>query len=125
MNIKICLKPQCVDDWEQLALVREGTMLGINGAGLDLSFLAEGDTLPAGSIDHPLLHGAEIRCRGDVIEIDALLFQISPACTDPAACFPKPILASEDGPIQLPPQASPVSEPETTDPEEEPHADQH
>ena len=126
MNWKITLSPQCVDTPDRLALVADGAVLSINGAALDLSFLADGDTLPAGAIDHPLLQRSEIRCHGGQIEIDGLLFPISLNQTDPAACFPEPIIVTGDGPIPLPPQFPPEPEP-APEPEqpEEPNADQH
>lgn len=124
MNWEISLSPVVFDAPEQLDLATHGAVLSVNGAELDLSFLADGDTLPAGAIDHPLLQGAEIRRLGGVIEIDGLLFPISPSQTDPAACFPEPIIATGDGPIPLPPQFPPEPAPEPEQPEES-NADQH
>lgn len=126
MNWKITLTPQCVDTPAALDLVSDGATVSINDADLDLSFLGDGDTLPRGAIDHPLLQGAEIRRQGDQIEIDGLLFSISLNQTDSAACFPEPITVTGDGPIPLPPQFPPEPEP-TPEPEqpEEPNANQH
>ena len=121
----IHLNPQCADGWRPVELEKRGAALLLSGEALDLAFLGDGDTLPAGAIDHPLLRGAEIRRVGEMIEIDALLFPISLSQTDPAACFPEPILVTTDGPIQLPPQAPPVPEPKTPITEEASDADQH
>lgn len=126
MNIKLVLHPRACDNLTPTLLERAGEALFIYSRRLDLSFLADGDTLRRGAIDHPLLRGAEIRRVGDVIEIDGLLFPISLNQTDPAACFPEPIIVTGDGPIPLPPQFPPEPEP-APEPEqpEEPNADQH
>ena len=123
---KLNLCPVAVANPEPMLIVLTGRALTINGAALDLSFLGDGDTLPAGAIDHALLQRAEIRCHGGQIEIDGLLYPISLNQTDPAACFPEPILVTEDGPISLPPQFPPEPEP-APEPEqpEEPNANQH
>ncbi len=123
-TFKLNLCPVAVADPEPMAIALIGRALSINGAALDLSFLADGDTVPAGAIDHPLLQRAEVRRQGDQIEIDGLLFPISLSQTDPAACFPEPIIVTGDGPIQLPPQFSPEPAPEPEQPEE-PNADQY
>lgn len=122
MRFHITLHPQIADDRAPLVPEKQGAGLSLNGELLDLAILGDGDTLPAGAIDHPLLRYAEIRRVGDVIEVDALLFPISPSQTDPAACFPEPILVTDDGPIQLPPQAP---EPEVAESEGDSDADQH
>ncbi|WP_341667331.1 hypothetical protein [Alcaligenes sp. SDU_A2] len=126
MNWNMILSPQGCDSPQALVLAAHGATLLINGAVLDLSFLGDGDTLPAGAIDHPLLQSAEIRRQGDTIEIDGLLFPISLNQTDPTACFPEPIFVTGDGPITLPPQFPPEPEP-TPEPEQQdaPNADQH
>ena len=110
MNWIIKLSPQCVDAPEILVLSAHGARLSINEDVLELSLLEDGDILSADAIDHPLLRGSEIRRRGDVIEIDAMLFPISLDQTDAAACFPEPIIATQDGLIPLPSQISSISE---------------
>lgn len=138
MNFIIKLCPQVpVGTAQKISLERSGTILRINEEELDLSFMSLGDVLPAGAIEHPLLKQATITRRADSIEIDQLLFQITADQTDPAACFPEPIVVSEDGPVTLPaqfPPPAPVPElPAETDSEinpapemkEETYADQH
>lgn len=126
MNWEIILSPLCVDAPEPLSLSVNGAVLTANGAALDLSLLADGDTLPSGAIEHPLFLGAEIHRHGGLIEVYGLQFPISLNQTDSAACFPEPITVTGDGPIPLPPQFPPEPEP-APQPEqpEEPNADQH
>ncbi|USY23936.1 hypothetical protein NIZ92_11435 [Alcaligenes sp. 1735tsa3] len=129
--MKIILSPQVRSgDLEVLRLERQGSVLVLNGEPLELSFMGPGDHLPAGAIDHPLLLGAEIKCTAEGLEIDGLLFHIDAQQTDPAACFPDPVIITHDGvvalPAQTPPPPPPVPEPElesietsTVEPEDE------
>lgn len=108
MNFIIKLSPQVpVGQVQSLVISRRGDTLIINGEGLDLSFMTPGDLLPPGAIDHPLLSGAEIKCTDEGPEINGLLFHIDAMQTDPAACFPEPIIIERDGPVLLPPQVQP------------------
>lgn len=113
-----------------LVVERRGQALVLNGEVLDLSFMSPGDLLPVGAIDHPLLKSATIERNETGLLIDGLLFHIAANQTDPAACFPEPVIISHDGVVALPAQApappSPVPEPEpepvatpTTEPEDE------
>ena len=99
-----------------LAIERRGGALVINGEVLDLSFMSVGDSLPLGSIDHPLFASATIERDEFGVLIDGLLFQIDAGQTDPAACFPEPVIINHDGvvtlPAQTPPTPLPISEPE-------------
>ncbi|EKU29884.1 hypothetical protein N879_04215 [Alcaligenes sp. EGD-AK7] len=131
MNITLVLTPQVpIGDVAPLTVVRQGEKITINGEVLDLSFMEQGDSLPAGSIEHPLLGGASVIRDETGILIDGLLFHIAASQTDPAACFPEPVIISHDGVVALPAQApappSPVPEPEpeqieipTMEPEDE------
>lgn len=127
MIITLKLSPQ-IPCGEVIPLVveRKGATITINGDALDLSFMQPGDSLPAGAIDHPLLESAAIERNTTGLLIGGLIFPISAGQTDPAACFPEPILVTEDGPIPLPPQFPPEPQP-TPEPDhlEEPNADQH
>lgn len=105
---EIKLIPQVRDDI-QLALERRGDLILVNGVEFDLSFLSDGDELPASAIEHDLLRTGIISRRGAVISCD-ILFPISSEQTDSAACFPQPILVMDDGPIQLPPPFPPALE---------------
>ncbi|MCC9163128.1 hypothetical protein ABE441_06915 [Alcaligenes aquatilis] len=138
MNIIIKLCPQVpVGTAQKLNLERLGTILKINEQELDLSFLSPGDVLPAGAIEHPLLKQATVTRHADSIEIDGLLFHIAADQTAPAACFPEPVVISEDGLVVLPEQCpppvpAPELPPETdfethpeSDMKEEIDADQH
>ncbi|XJC80007.1 hypothetical protein ACHFCA_35565 (plasmid) [Delftia tsuruhatensis] len=138
MNFIIKLCPQVpVDMVQKISLERSGTILKINQEELDLSFMSPGDVLPAGAIEHPLLKQASVTRHADSVEIDQLLFHIAADQTDPAACFPEPVVISEDGLVALPEQCrSPAPAPELppeadfeTNPEsevkEETDADQH
>ncbi|WP_394064547.1 hypothetical protein [Alcaligenes sp. WGS1538] len=107
-NIK--LTPQVRDDVSVLVLAKKGEILILQDLALDLSFLADGDILPAGAIEHPLLSEAQIRRRGNLLEVDALVFPINPDCTDPVACFPEPVHVVQDGPISLPDQGLTIQE---------------
>lgn len=116
--IKILLTPQVPNGGVMpLSLERKGEALIINGELLDLSFMEVGDTLPPGSIDHPLLASAEIKSTSEGLEINSLLFHIDARQTDPAACFPDPVIVTEDGvvalPAQTPPPPPPAPEPES------------
>lgn len=129
--MKITLSPQVPSgEVVVLRIERQGAVLVLNGEPLDLSFMAPGDTLPAGAIDHPLLTNAEIKRTDDGLEIDGLLFHIDAMQTDPAACFPDPVIITHDGvvalPAQTPPPPPPIPDPEpesvetsTVEPEDE------
>lgn len=117
MSITFVLAPQVpIGDVAPLTLVRQGEKITINGEVLDLSFMRPGDSLPAGSIEHPLLGGASVIRDETGILIDGLLFHIAADQTDPAACFPEPVVIVEDGivplPVQSPPPPPPTPEPE-------------
>lgn len=117
MKMTLNLRPQ-VPIGEVLALVieRQGQTLRLNDESLDLSFMHPGDCLPAGSIEHPLLGGASVIRDETGILIDGLLFHIAADQTDPASCFPEPVVIVEDGIVHLPAQ-SPPPPPPTPEPE--------
>lgn len=117
MIITLKLSPQVpYGDPSPLVVERQGEILFLNAEALDLSFMEPGDSLPSGSIDHPLLGSATIERDESGFLIDGLLFQIDAGQTDPAACFPEPVIISHDGvvalPAQTPPTPLPISEPE-------------
>lgn len=108
MNFIIKLCPQVpVGMVQKISLERSGTILKINQEELDLSFMSPGDVLPAGAIEHPLLKQASVTRHADSVEIDQLLFHIAADQTDSSACFPEPIVISEDGVVALPAQSPP------------------
>lgn len=117
MIITLKLNPQ-VPSGEvlPLAIERQGETLLINGEALDLSFMSVGDSLPPGSIDHPLLASATIDCDESGFLLDGLLFHIDVMQRDPAACFPDPVVIKHDGhvflPLQIAPPTLPLPEPE-------------
>lgn len=127
MKMTLNLRPQVpIGEVRTLVVERQGQTLRLNSESLDLSFMRPGDYLPAGSIEHPLLGGASVIRDETGILIDGLLFHIAVDQADAAACFPEPILVTEDGPIPLPPQFPPEPEPVSeSDHLEEPNADQH
>jgi hypothetical protein len=55
-----------------LTLSCAGDVLTINGAALDLSAMDDGDTLPIGSVDHPMIAG-DITKSGGQIAVTLLL----------------------------------------------------
>ncbi|WP_321289217.1 hypothetical protein [Alcaligenes phenolicus] len=112
MIITLKLNPQ-IPSGEVLPLVVErlGEALVINGEVLDLSFMSVGDSLPPGSIDHPLLASATIERDESGFLIDGLLFHIAADQTDLASCFPEPVVIVEDGIVPLPAQSPPPPPP--------------
>jgi hypothetical protein len=82
-----------------LALSAAGNVLTINGEDLDLSALEDGDVLPFGAVDHPMIAG-DITKEGGQITVTVLLPHGWPAPED--ARFADPISVTEDGPIALP-----------------------
>lgn len=88
----------------QLTLSVTGDILTINGEDLDLSVLNEGDTLPAGAVDHDFLRAYEITRSGGDLHV-GILFPIRPDAGD-AARFPQPIHVTTNGPVTLPGGAS-------------------
>lgn len=129
MTLKLSPQIPC-GEAAPLVVERRGQALVLNGEVLDLSFMSPGDLLPVGAIDHPLLKSATIERNETSLLIDGLLFHIDARQTDPAACFPEPVIITDDGVVALPAQTpappSPVPEPEpepaatpTTEPEDE------
>lgn len=117
MMITLDLRPQVpIGEVTPLVIERHGKTLFLNGESLDLSSMCLGDFLPAGAIDHPLLKSASVACEETGILIDGLLFPIDANQTDPAACFPEPVVIERDGvvslPAQTPPPLAPIPEPE-------------
>ena len=120
MMITLKLIPQVpIGEVAPLTVVRQGEKLNINGEVLDLAFMEQGDSLPSGSIDHPLLSDALIEKGDNGILIEGLLFYIASDQTDPAACFPEPVVITQDGPVFLPSQLAPPSPPLVQEPEDE------
>ncbi|MGG5142817.1 hypothetical protein [Alcaligenes ammonioxydans] len=117
MKMTLNLRPQVpIGEVRTLVVERQGQTLRLNSESLDLSFMCPGDYLPAGSIEHPLLGGASVIRDETGILIDGLLFHIAADQTDPAACFPEPVVIVEDGIVPLPAQ-SPPPPPPTPEPE--------
>lgn len=117
MKMTLNLRPQVpIGEVRTLVIERQGKTLRLNSESLDLSFMRPGDYLPVGSIEHPLLGGASIICDETGVVIDGLLFHIAADQTDPAACFPEPVVIVEDGIVPLPAQ-SPPPPPPTLEPE--------
>jgi hypothetical protein len=84
-----------------ITLSAAGDVLTINGEDLDLSAMEDGDVLPGGAVDHPLVSPVDpINREGGVIDITLLLPIGWPA--PEAARFAEPITVTEDGPIALP-----------------------
>lgn len=96
----ISLSPQVSD--LTLAVSVHGDTLNINGDSLYLSVLDEGseieDTL-ARSL-HPMIAGPIYREGGEIHVTLLLPYPIT--CTDPWVCFPDPVAAGADGPVDLP-----------------------
>lgn len=96
--MRIVLSPQAGRS-ETLTLSRQGDILVINGAPLDLSQVAERATLPAEAIASEWIVGAVTRIEG-VLQVTVLLPYADEA--DEAVRFPAPITVTADGPIVLP-----------------------
>lgn len=112
MIFTLKLSPQVpLGEVRQLVVEREGAVLVLNGEALDLSFMEPGDSLPPGSIDHPLLASATIERNEPGFLIDGLLFHIDAMQRDTAACFPDPVVINHDGHVSLPLQLSPPTPP--------------
>ncbi|ULH08590.1 hypothetical protein [Alcaligenes faecalis] len=119
MIITLRLSPQVpIGEVMPLVIERQGEIIVINGDALDLSFMSVGDSLPFGSIDHPLLASAAIGRDELGYWIDGLLFHIAAGQTDPAVCFPEPVIIQQDGVVSLPAQTPPLLVP-TPEPEPE------
>lgn len=101
MSWRITLSPCAMVPGDETALSASvaGDVITINGDDLDLSAMADGDTLPASAVEHALVVGSISRVNGE-IEITLILpvMHNSPE----AARFPSPIVMTADGPVPLP-----------------------
>lgn len=93
----ISFSPQRRDD--KLTLEKTGDRLRINGELFNFNPLAEGDTVPAGSIPCDWIVGPVERINGE-IHI-TLLLPHGPNSSQGVA-FPEPISVTEDGAIAVP-----------------------
>ncbi len=107
-SFHITLKPVVALAVQPLALSVVLGNLTINGETLDLTFMQEGDVLPIGAIEHPLLEGASISLQDGVFFVEGMVFHLSDTMHDQASCFPEAILLVGDGdaalPLQVPAQ---------------------
>ncbi|MCJ8139525.1 hypothetical protein [Falsirhodobacter halotolerans] len=85
---------------EQLTASIEGDILTLNGQRLDLSGVADGQTLPRSEIDSDWIGGPVTRVDG-MLRITLILPHGADAPEE--TLFPKPVVVTEDGPIPLPP----------------------
>lgn len=97
--MKISLSPVSLAYAPDFSLSRTGDVLTINGEPFDLSQLPEGATLPAEAIESEHFSGPVTRVGG-VLHL-TLRFPIGPDASE-AACFPKPVYVTGDGPVGLP-----------------------
>lgn len=106
MTWRITLSPCAMvpGDDTTLAASVAGDVITINGEDLDLSAMANGDTLPASAVDHPLVVGMITRV-GDENRITLILPIGYPAPEE--ARFPAPIVMTDDGPVPLPATVAP------------------
>lgn len=95
--MKITLSPQRRDD--TLTVFKVGDALVLNGEVLDFGPLPEGGTLPFGSVNNPWVASDVNRINGQ-IEVSIIL--PCAAGASPSACFPAPIITTQDGPVELP-----------------------
>lgn len=93
----IKLSPQRRDD--VLAVSVAGDVVTVNGEAFDFGPLAEGATLPPGSIDSEWFAGTVSRENGS-LRLTLLL----PHGCNPSqnVAFPQPIVTQGDGPVTLP-----------------------
>ena len=96
--IEFQLTPQAREDTVMQISVTGDTLI-INGCYLDFAPLQEGATLPMGAINCPLVAGDVKRENGRLIV--PILLLIGPDASE-AACFPEPIIVTQDGPVELP-----------------------
>lgn len=83
-----------------ITLEKQGNTLIVDGETFDFAFLSDGDILPKDAVSGDWL-------ASDVVRVDGVLHltvsmphgQNAPHET----CFPEPITATKDGPIDLPP----------------------
>lgn len=76
-----------------------GDTITVNGVEFDFTPLPEGGELPAGAIDSEWFEGPVLRRSG---RLELTLRLPLSAGASPAACFPEPLLAEADGPVELP-----------------------
>lgn len=106
----ITFSPQRRDD--ALTLEKTGDRLRINGELFNFGPLAEGDTVPEGEVPCDWIVGPVERIDGQIH-----LTLILPHGPNPsqAVAFPEPITVTEDGPIVVPHEPAPESEPANVD----------
>lgn len=77
----------------------KGDTIFINGEGLDLSNLKDGDILPASSVASDFVVGMITKTSG---QIGITLVLPYNGTAPESVCFPKPIVVTSDGPVTLP-----------------------
>jgi len=95
--MKITLSPQRRDD--NLAVIKNGDTLTINGVEYDFSKLPDGGTLPNEAIECEWIISDVDRIDG---EIELTLLMPNGANASENARFPKPIINHPDGQLELP-----------------------
>lgn len=112
--MKINLSPQRRDD--ELAVSVAGDVLFLNGEAFDFGPLAEGATLPPGSIDSEWFAGTVSRENGS-LRLTLLL----PHGCNPSqnVAFPQPIVTQGDGPVALPIDVNALPAPEEASDDED------
>ncbi len=96
--MKITFSPQRRDDTLELERT-SGDRLRINGELFNFNALAEGDTLPAGTVPCDWITGPVERIAGEVCLTLVLPHGPNPSA---AVAFPAPIIVTADGPIAVP-----------------------
>lgn len=97
--MKISLSPVSLAYAPEFSLSRTGDVLTINGAPFDFSQLPDGAVLPLEAIESEHFSGPVMRVGG-VLHL-TLRFPIGPGASE-AACFPKPVYVTGEGPVELP-----------------------
>lgn len=97
--IKLSPSVNAPDDERSLSVAVQGDTITINGDGLDLSNLKDGDILPASSVASDFVVGMITKTSG---QIGITLVLPYNGTAPESVCFPKPIVVTSDGPVTLP-----------------------
>ncbi|AHF68674.1 hypothetical protein [Pseudomonas cichorii] len=95
--MKIFLAPQRRDD--SLEVVKNGSVLILNGEPFDFARMVDGDTLPASAISSPFFVGNVDNIGG---ELELTLLLPLPANYSHSQAFPEPLINVGDGPVAFP-----------------------